>query len=97
MGLHLTQILVRPLITEKNNLGREERNEIVFEVNKAENKPMITDAVEQLFGVKVEAVRTIHHKGKARRVGKWSGFRPDTKKAVVKLAAGETIDFFKGV
>lgn len=97
MGLHLTQILVRPLITEKNNLAREARNEVVFEVHRDANKPMIVNAVQELFGVKVEDVHTIAHKGKIRRVGKYSGFRADSKKAVVKLAAGESIDFFKGV
>lgn len=97
MGLHLTQILVKPLITEKNNLAREERNEMVFEVHRAANKPMIKTAVEQLFGVKVADVRTISKLGKMRKVGKYSGYRADTKKAVVRLADGENIDFFQGV
>jgi len=97
MGLHLTQILVKPLITEKNNLAREARNEVIFEVHRDANKPMIANAVQELFGVKVEEVRTIAHKGKVRRVGKYNGFRADSKKAVVKLAEGESIDFFKGV
>ncbi len=97
MGLHLTQILVKPLITEKNNLAREERNEMVFEVHRDANKPMIKTAVEQLFGVKVADVRTIKKFGKLRKVGKYSGYRADTKKAVVRLADGENIDFFQGV
>lgn len=97
MGLHLTQILVRPLITEKNNLAREARNEVVFEVHRDANKPMIKGAVEQLFAVKVEDVRTIQRLGKERRVGKWTGFKPDTKKAIVRLAEGQNIDFFQGV
>lgn len=97
MGLHLTQILVRPLITEKNNLARESRNEVVFEVHPDANKPMIAKAVEELFGVKVAEVRTINKAGKARRVGKFSGYRADTKKAVVRVAEGQSIDFFQGV
>lgn len=97
MGLHVTQILVRPLITEKNNLAREDRNEVVFEVHHDANKPMIKGAVEQLFGVQVADVRTIHKNGKLRRVGKHSGFRADVKKAIVRLADGQNIDFFQGV
>jgi large subunit ribosomal protein L23 len=97
MGLHLTQILVKPLITEKNNLAREVRNEIVFEVHRDANKPMIKTAVEQLFGVQVADVRTISKLGKIRRVGKFSGYRADSKKAVVRLAEGHNIDFFQGV
>jgi len=97
MGLHLTQILVRPLITEKNNLAREMHNEIVFEVHRDANKAMIGNAVEQLFAVKVEDVRTISKSGKIRRVGKHSGFKADTKKAIVRLAEGANIDFFQGV
>ncbi len=96
-SLHLTQILVRPLITEKNNLARDARNEIVFEVHRDANKPMIKNAVEQLFGVRVVDVRTISHKGKIRRVGRFSGFRADTKKAIVQLVEGGQIDFFQGV
>lgn len=96
MALHLTQILQRPLITEKNNLARESRNEIVFEVHRDANKPMIKAAVEQLFAVKVEDVRTQNHRGQLRRVGRFSGYRADTKKAFVKLADGQNIDFFQG-
>ncbi len=97
MALHVTQVLVRPLITEKNNLGREHNNEIVFEVHRDANKPQIKAAVEQLFGVEVEDVRTIRKLGKLRRVGKYSGYRVDTKKAIVKLPEGANIDFFQGV
>ncbi len=96
MALHLTQILQRPLITEKNNLAREARNEIVFEVHRDANKPMIKAAVEQLFAVKVEDVRTQNHRGQLRRVGRFSGYRADTKKAFVKLVDGQNIDFFQG-
>lgn len=96
MGLHLTQILVRPLITEKTNTLRDAQNEYVFEVHTDANKPMIKSAVEQLFGVQVAEVRTQNKNGKERRVGKFSGFRADSKKAIVKLADGQSIDFFAG-
>ena len=97
MALHMTQILLRPLITEKNNLARENRNEVTFEVHPDANKAMIRQAVEQLFGVGVDEVRTISRTGKSRRVGRWSGFKKDSKKAVVKVKAGDSIDFFAGV
>jgi large subunit ribosomal protein L23 len=96
MALHLTQILVRPLITEKNNLAREENNEVVFEVHRDANKPMIKAAVEQLFGVQVFDVRTQQKYGKIRRVGKFAGPRATSKKAFVKLVEGQNIDFFQG-
>lgn len=96
MALHLTQILLRPLITEKNNLARELENEVVFEVHRDANKPMIKAAVEQLFGVQVADVRTQQKIGKIRRVGKYAGLRASSKKAFVKLAEGQNIDFFAG-
>jgi large subunit ribosomal protein L23 len=64
MGLHLTQILLKPLITEKSNTARDTRNEYVFEVHTDANKPMIKNAVEQLFGVQVSEVRTQNKNGK---------------------------------
>ena len=97
MGLHITQVLVRPLITEKNNLARELRNEVVFEVHTDANKAQVRQAVKQLFGVDVADVRTISKTGKIRRVGNRSGYRADTKKAVVRIADGQNIDFFQGV
>lgn len=97
MALHLTQVLIRPLITEKNNIARETRNEVVFEVHRDANKPMIKAAVEQLFGVRVEAIRTQQKPGKLRRVGKFSGHRADVKKAFVKVADGQQIEFFQGI
>lgn len=96
MALHVTQILLRPLITEKNNVARELRNEVVFEVHRDANKPMIKQAVETLFGVQVDTVRTQQKSGKLRRVGKFAGYRADSKKAFVKLAEGQNIDFFQG-
>jgi large subunit ribosomal protein L23 len=96
MALHVTQILLRPLITEKNNVARELRNEVVFEVHRDANKPMIKQAVETLFGVQVDTVRTQQKSGKLRRVGKFAGYRADSKKAFVKLVEGQNIDFFQG-
>lgn len=97
MRLHPTQILIRPLITEKNSLLRETENEYVFEVHRTANKNLVAEAVEELFAVKVREVRTLIQHGKTRRVGVHSGQRSNYKKAFVKLREGDTIDFFDGV
>jgi large subunit ribosomal protein L23 len=97
MKLHSTQVLVRPLITEKNNVARDASNEYIFEVHMDSNKPMIKGAVEELFAVKVEEVRTLVERGANRRVGRFTGRKPNRKKAFVRLADGQSIDFFEGV
>ncbi|MEY3013842.1 MAG: hypothetical protein RIT45_2577 [Pseudomonadota bacterium] len=97
MHLHPTQVLLRPLITEKNNLVREGENEYVFEVHNDANKPAIKAAVEELFAVQVKDVRTLVTRGKNRRVGRFTGRKSNRKKAFVRLADGQTIDFFEGV
>jgi large subunit ribosomal protein L23 len=85
-----------PLITEKNHLLREGQNKYVFVVAHDANKPEIQRAVEEVFSVRVESVRTIQMKGKKKRLGRFEGRRPDWKKAIVKLAAGEVIDLYTG-
>lgn len=97
MNLHPTQVLLKPLITEKNNLLREDNNEYVFEVHKSATKPQIASAVEELFAVKVLQVRTAIARGKNRRVGRYVGRKPNFKKAFVQLRDGHSIDFFEGV
>ncbi len=94
MALHITQILEKPLITEKNSLVGSVDNVVVFQVHRDANKKMIKGAVETLFGVNVIDVRTQQKYGKERRVGKFTGNRAQTKKAFVKLAQGQNIDFF---
>ncbi|MBR1397547.1 MAG: 50S ribosomal protein L23 [Selenomonadaceae bacterium] len=86
-------ILIRPLITEKTTELMSE-GKYVFVVDKKANKIEIAKAVKEVFNVKVEKVNTIIMKGKKKRVGRTVGKRPDYKKAIVKLAAGETIEFF---
>ena len=86
-------ILIRPLITEKSTELMAE-GKYVFVVDKRANKIEIAKAVKEVFNVKVEKVNTINVKGKTKRVGRTVGKRPNYKKAIVKLAAGETIEFF---
>ncbi len=97
MNLHPTQILMKPLMTEKNHILREADNEYVFEVHLQANKNQIREAVETLFAVNVADVRTLVQRGKNRRVGKYTGRRPNYKKAIVRLRGGQSIDFFEGV
>ncbi len=89
-------ILRSPSITEKNTVLREE-NKYVFEVAVNANKKEIKDAVESVFDVKVENVNTMVVKGKKKRMGRFTGYRSDWKKAIVKLAEGESIEQFTEV
>jgi large subunit ribosomal protein L23 len=87
-------ILRYPSVTEKNTLLRTSQNKYVFEVLPKATKPQIKQAVEKLFSVKVLSVNTMVVKGKKKRVGKSMGYRSDWKKAIVKVAAGQTISKF---
>jgi len=91
------QIIYRPVVTEKTTLAREDDNEFVFAVDPRATKHEIRRAVETMFDVRVETVRTSLMPRKKRRVGRYQGFRPRWKKAIVRLAAGQSIEFFEGV
>lgn len=95
MNIH--EVIKRPLLTEKVNIMREENNVVSFAVNPRASKFDIKAAVESLFDVKVSEVRTIRMHRKKRRVGKHMGEKPEWKKAMVKLAEGQSIEFFEGV
>jgi large subunit ribosomal protein L23 len=90
------QVIEAPLLTEKGTMIGEESNQFLFRVPRQANKTEIREAVEKLFNVQVEKVRTLNYLGKTRRVGRSLGRRPAWKKAYVKLAAGQRIDFFAG-
>lgn len=89
-------ILIRPLITEKTTSMMAD-NKYTFVVPLKANKVEIRQAVEQIFKVKVLDVNTIRVMGKTKRMGRTQGKRPDYKKAIVKLAPGQTIEFFEGL
>lgn len=91
------QVIRRPLVTEKSTIAREERNEVAFAVDPRASKHDVRRAVETLFQVRVEAVRTMRMPRKMRRVGRYVGTRPAWKKAIVRLAEGQSIEFFEGV
>jgi len=90
------EVIRGPLITEKGTLVNELGNQVVFRVHPRANKVEIRHAVEALFKVRVEKVRTSRLLGKLRRVGRHVGRRADWKKAYVTLAEGSRIDFFEG-
>jgi len=96
--MNLTQILRKPLLTEKSNTLKSDRNIVCFEVDKRANKKQIKDAVEKMFGVKVADVTTAIVHGKKRRYGRSVGLKSDWKKAYVKIKEGEKkIEFFEGM
>ena len=92
----LYDVIRKPIITEKATMASE-NNAVVFEVDIAANKPLIKEAVEELFGVKVKAVNTTVTKGKVKRFRGKLGTRKDVKKAYVTLEEGNTIDVTTGL
>ena len=94
--MNVTDVIKGPIITEKGTLVNELGNQVVFRVDRHANKVEIRQAIERLFKVKVEKVRTSRVLGKTRRVGRSLGRRSDWKKAYVTLAEGSRIDFFEG-
>ncbi len=90
------QVIVAPVVTEKAT-RLNEFSQVTFRVALDATKPEIRAAVEQLFGVKVEAVNTVVMKGKTKRFRGREGKRSDWKKAVVRLQAGQTIDLTTGL
>ena len=94
--MNAAEVVQGPIITEKGTLVNEAGNQVVVRVHPRANKVEIRKAIESLFKVRVEKVRTSRQLGKVRRVGKHVGRRPDWKKAYVTLAEGSRIDFFEG-
>lgn len=91
------QVVIRPVVTERSAMLAEESGTYTFIVDKNANKHDIRHAVQSLFGVKVENVRTANYRGKVRRMGRNIGQRPAFKKAVVTLVEGEHIDVYEGI
>jgi large subunit ribosomal protein L23 len=96
MNLAVQEIVVRPLITEKAERNRQALRHYAFEVHREASKIQVKQAVEKLFGVHVEDVRTSIARGKNKRVGRSIGRRPNWKKAIVTIKEGETISLFEG-
>jgi large subunit ribosomal protein L23 len=95
--MKLTDVIRRPLITEKTSIQREDGRTLAFEVAADANKVEIRRAIEQLLGSKVASIRTSIAHGKVKRQGRFSGQRPDWKKAYVRLREGQKIpEFLEG-
>ena len=95
--MKVTDVIRRPLITEKTSILREDGRTIVFHVAPGANKIEIRHAVEQLLGAKVASIRTSIAHGKIKRQGRYAGRRSDWKKAYVRLRAGQKIpEFLEG-
>jgi len=82
-------VIIRPVITEKGLTLKEDKNTMCFRVKNSASKRQIQEAVERIFKVRVDHVRTLTVAGKLRRRGRYAGYRPDWKKAYVTLKAGE--------
>ena len=95
--MNLYEVISRPIITEKAVTKKDNENTLVFEVAPAATKTQIKEAVQKLFNVKVDEVRTAIFDGKLRRRGRFSGYRPAWKKAYVKLKAGQKMPEFAEV
>ncbi len=95
--MRVEDVIRRPLLTEKTTIQRESFETYAFEVARKANKIQVRQAVEAQFKVKVAEVRIANMHGKERRQGRYSGRRPDWKKAYVRIVAGEkSIEFFEG-
>ncbi|WP_218353317.1 50S ribosomal protein L23 [Alteromonas lipotrueiana] len=92
----LLKVLVAPHVSEKSTLAAESGNTVVFKVAKDATKAEVKAAVQKLFEVEVEGVRTVNVKGKSKRHGSSFGKRSDWKKAYVSLKEGQDIDFVGG-
>ncbi len=97
MSIKITDVIRRPLVTEKTSIQREDGRTIVFEVAAGANKTQIKRAIERLLGSKVETIRTSIAHGKVKRQGRFAGRRSDWKKAYVRLREGQKMpEFLEG-
>lgn len=94
---NISQILVRPLVTEKSHEQLDRHGAYTFVVANDANKIEIASAIEKQFNVRVKDVRTMRYAGKEKRMGRFTGRKASWKKAVVTLAEGDSIEIFEGV
>ena len=91
---HITDVLRRPVLTEKSMKLMQEENKYTFFVDTKSNKTEIKQAVEAMFGVKVTSVNTMNVQPKKKRVGRYAGKTAAKKKAIISLAEGQSINLF---
>ena len=92
--MDIYKVIREPHITEKGTLAKEMSNQVCFRVDRRANKVEIRHAVESIWKVKVDKVRTQRYQGKTKRLGRFVGQRPAWKKAIVTLAEGQSIPDF---
>ena len=92
--MNIYQVILKPLVTEKGVDKKDNERTLCFQVAPGANKTQVKAAVEKLFKVKVEEVRTANFEGKLRRRGKFAGYRPEWKKAYVRLKADQKVPEF---
>jgi large subunit ribosomal protein L23 len=93
----LYQVLLAPIVSEKSTMLADKNNQVAFRVLQDATKQEVKAAVEMLFKVKVDKVSMLNLKGKSKRFGRFMGSRGMTRKAYVRLKAGEEINFAQGV
>ena len=91
---HITDVLIKPVLTEKSMTLTAEQNKYTFDVDVNANKTEVKQAVEAMFDVKVEKVNIMNVKPTKKRMGRYEGKTKRRRKAIVKLAEGSTIDYF---
>jgi large subunit ribosomal protein L23 len=92
MNTKYLEIIKAPVVTEKSTRLSQEENKYVFKVDSKANKNQIKEAIETIFKVKVVEISTINAKTKKKRVGRYTGLTNKYKKAIVKLADGQSIE-----
>lgn len=95
--MHVEQVLIKPLLTEKSSIATETANRYAFQVQLKANKNQIKLAVEKMFDVKVVNVRTSISPGKVKRFGRHTKKSSSTKKAYVQIQEGQKLELFKGI
>lgn len=87
------EIIIRPIITEQS-MSEMDENKYTFEVDTRANKTQVKQAIEEIFEVKVEKVNILNVRGKLKRMGRFSGYTRKRRKAIVKVAEGQSIEIF---
>ncbi|MAX65660.1 MAG: 50S ribosomal protein L23 [Bacteriovoracaceae bacterium] len=95
--MHVEQVLIKPLLTEKSSIETENTNRYVFKVQRKANKYQIKDAVEAMFDVKVVDVKTAVLPGKVKRAGRLTKKSSSWKKAYIKIQDGQKLELFQGI
>ena len=95
--MNAEDVIIRPLITERNMVMRDDHNKYAFRVHLRATKSEIRKAVEELFDVRVISVTTMNMLGKSKRLGRFAGRRSAWKKAIVRVAEGQKIDIYEAV